>query len=328
VAEAIETAIKVQDLTKRYPNVIAVDHVNFEVYKGEFFGFLGPNGAGKTTTINMLTGVTKATSGNASILGHDVAKEPVKAKEHIGVVPDTSSVYDEMTAWSNINFSAKLHGVPKETRESRAKELLKIVDLYDRRNDRVGTFSRGIKKRLMIAAALIHRPEILFLDEPTTGLDVQSARQVRGMVRELNTQGTTIFLTTHYLEEADQCCQRIAIIDRGKIIIADTPEKLKTTAQAEQVIEVSFDHAKDAAHKLKRLRHVRDVVVAGDRFRLYVENPSETLPLIFDFAKENHMKVSSINTLKPSLEDAFVKLTGLHPEVLSVEKEQGTLTRG
>ena len=326
--KSIEAAIKVDGLTKRYPSVLAVDRISFEVYRGEFFGFLGPNGAGKTTTINMLTGVTKATSGNASISGHDVAKESVKAKEHIGVVPDASSVYDEMTAWGNIGFSAKLHSVPKEKRESRAKELLKIVGLFDRRNDRVGTFSRGMRKRLMITVALVHEPEILFLDEPTTGLDVPSAREVRGLVRELDRRGTTVFLTTHYLEEADQCCQRIAIIAKGKIVIADTPEKLKAVAQAEQVIEVSFDHAKGAADKLKRLSHVRDVVVAGDKFRLYVEDPSETLPLIFDFARENHLKVVSINTLKPTLEDAFVKLTGLRPEILSVEKEQVMLTRG
>ena len=326
--KSIEAAIKVDGLTKRYPSVLAVDRISFEVYRGEFFGFLGPNGAGKTTTINMLTGVTKATSGNAFILGHDVSKEPVKAKEHIGVVPDASSVYDEMTAWGNITFSAKLHSVPREKRESRAKELLELFGLHDRRNDRVGTFSRGMKKRLMIAAALIHEPEILFLDEPTTGLDVQSSRQVRGLVKELNREGITVFLTTHYLEEADHCCQRIAVIARGKIIVADTPEKLKTMVQAEQIVEVSFDHADDAASKLKHLTNVRDVVTAGDKLRLYVEDPSETLPLIFDFAKDNHLKVISINTLKPTLEDAFVKLTGLRPEIMAIEKEQNNLTRG
>jgi len=326
--KSIEAAIKVYDLTKRYPNILAVDRMSFEVYRGEFFGFLGPNGAGKTTTINMLTGVTKATSGNAFILGHEVTKEPVKAKEHIGVVPDASSVYDEMTAWDNINFSAKLHSVSREKRASRAKELLELFGLYDRRNDRVGTFSRGMKKRLMIAATLVHEPEILFLDEPTTGLDVQSSRQVRGLVKELNRKGTTVFLTTHYIEEADQLCQRIAIIARGKIIIADTPEKLKTMVQAEQIVEVSFDRTEDAVSKLKHLSHVRDVVTAGDKLRLYVEDPSETLPLIFDFAKENHLKVISINTLKPTLEDAFVKLTGLRPEIMAIEKEQNNLTRG
>jgi ABC-2 type transport system ATP-binding protein len=326
--KAMEIAIEVQDLTKQYPNVLAVDHIDFEVHKGEFFGFLGPNGAGKTTAINILTGVTKATSGKVSILGHNIATEPIKAKEYIGVVPDTSNLYDEMTAWANTIFCAKLHGVPKERREKRANELLEIVGLNDRRNDRVGTFSRGMKKRLMIAVALVHEPEILFLDEPTTGLDVQSAREVRGLIRELNRRGTTVFLTTHYLEEADVCCQRIAIIAKGKIIIEDTPEKLKLSTQVEQAIEVSFDHAENAAGKLKRLNHIRDVVTAGDKFRLYVDDPSETLPLVFDFAKENHLKIVSINTLKPTLEDAFVKLTGLRPEFLSIEKEQMKPNRG
>lgn len=272
--------------------------------------------------------MTKATSGNAFILGHNVAKEPVKAKEHIGVVPDISSVYDEMTAWGNIAFSAKLHSVPKEKRDGKANELLELFGLYDRRNDRVGTFSRGMKKRLMIAAALVHEPEILFLDEPTTGLDVQSSRQVRGLVKKLNREGTTVFLTTHYLEEADQCCQRIAVIDKGRIIIADTPEKLKTIGQTEHIVEVSFDHAEGVASKIKRLSHVKDVVTAGDKLRLYVEDPPETLPLIFDFAKKNHLRVISINTLKPTLEDAFVKLTGLPPEIMATEKEQSNLTRG
>jgi ABC-2 type transport system ATP-binding protein len=324
----METAIEVQDLTKRYSNVLALDNISFEVQKGEFFGFLGPNGAGKTTTINILTGVTKVTSGTASILGYNLATEPVKAKEHIGVVPDTSNLYDEMTAWTNIIFCAKLHGVPKEKRENRADELLKIVGLHDRRNDRVGTFSRGMKKRLMIAAALVHEPEILFLDEPTTGLDVQGAREVRGLIRELNKRGATVFLTTHYLEEADLCCQRIAIIAKGKIINQDTPEKLKLSTQVEQVIEVSFDHTNEVADKLKRLSHVRDVVTAGDKFRLSVDDSSETLPLIFDFAKENNLKIVSINTLKPTLEDAFVKLTGLRLEIMSIEKEQMKPNRG
>jgi ABC-2 type transport system ATP-binding protein len=324
----MEIAIKVEDLTKHYPNVLAVDHINFEVHKGEFFGFLGPNGAGKTTTINILTGVTKATSGTASILGYNLATQPVKAKEHIGVVPDTSNLYDEMTAWANIIFCAKLHGVPKDKRENKANELLELVGLYDRRNDRLGTFSRGMKKRMMIAAALVHEPGILFLDEPTTGLDVQGAREVRGLIRELNRRGTTVFLTTHYLEEADMCCQRIAIIAKGKIIIADTPEKLKLSTQAEQVIEVSFDRTEDLADKLKRLSNVRDVVTVGDKFRLSVDDSSETLQLIFVFAKENNLKLVSINTLKPTLEDAFVKLTGLRLEVMSIEKEQMKPNRG
>jgi ABC-2 type transport system ATP-binding protein len=323
-----QSAIEVSNLTKYYGKLLAVDHINFEVKSKELFGFLGPNGAGKTTTINMITGVTKPTSGAAFILGHDVTQEPVKAKEHVGVVPDVSGVYDEMTAWDNITFSAKLHGVPKEKRATCARELLELFGLYDRRNDRASTFSRGMKRRLMTTTALVHEPEILFMDEPTTGLDVQSSRQIRSLIKELNKKGTTVFLTTHYIEEADQLCQRIAIIDRGKIITVDNPEKLKTMVQVEYVIEVSFDHAEEISDKLKRLSHVKDVVTAGDKFRLYVEEPSETLPLIFHFAKKNHLKVTSVNTLKPTLEDAFVKLTGLRPEVMAIEKEHIKPARG
>jgi len=161
-----EGIIEVSDLTKYYGKFLAVDHISFKVKGKELFGFLGPNGAGKTTTINMLAGITKITSDKAYISGHDVTKEPIEVKEHIGVVPDVSGAYDEMTAWDNINFGAKLHGVTKEKRTTRARELLELFDLYDRRNDRAGTFSRGMKKRLMIATTLIHEPEIIFLDEP------------------------------------------------------------------------------------------------------------------------------------------------------------------
>ncbi len=317
----LENIISVSDLTKYYGDLLAVDHISFEVKNQELFGFLGPNGAGKTTTINMLTGITKPTSGKASIAGYDITKESIKAKELIGVVPDVSGVYDEMTAWGNINFSAKLHSVTKEKRKTRAKELLELFDLYDRRNDRVGTFSRGMKKRLMIAATLIYEPKIIFLDEPTTGLDVQSSRQIRDLMKEMNKDGTTFFLTTHYIEEADQLCQRIAIINKGKLITVDTPERLKDMVQAENIIEISFNNAADFSEKLKDLSPIKNVVRVADKFRLYVKDLSETLPLIVDFANHNHLKVTSIVSLKPTLEDAFVSLTSVRPEVMANEKE-------
>jgi ABC-2 type transport system ATP-binding protein len=316
-----ERIIEVTDLTKYYGSLLAVDRINFEVKSQELFGFLGPNGAGKTTTINMLTGISKPTSGKACIAGYDVTREPIKAKERIGVVPDVSGVYDELSAWDNITFSAKLHSVPKEKRENRAEELLELFDLYDRRNDRVDTFSRGMKKRLIIAATLVYEPEIIFLDEPTTGLDVQSSRQIRDLIKELNTKGTTFFLTTHYIEEADQLCQRIAIINKGKIITIDTPERLKKTVQAENIIEISFNKTGDFTEKLKAISRVKNVIRFADKFRLHVEETSETLPLIIDFASKNHLKVTSIVTLKPTLEDAFVDLTCLHPEIMANEKE-------
>jgi ABC-2 type transport system ATP-binding protein len=324
----LQSAIEVSNLTKYYGDLLAVDHVDFEVYRGEIFGFLGPNGAGKTTTINMLIGVTKPTSGTAIVSGFNVVKESVRAKERIGVVPDVSSLYDEMTTWDNIIFNAKLHGVPKDKRETRARELLELFGLYDRRKDRVGTFSKGMQKRLMIATALVHEPEMLFLDEATTGLDVQNARMIRNLIKKLNESGATVFLTTHYIEEADQLCQRIAIINQGKIVAVGNPEKLKTAVEKHHIIEVSFSPTKELNDKLSSLYHVSSVSRVGDKFRLHVEEPSETLPSIFDFANKNHLKVISINTLMPTLEDAFVKLTGLRPEVMATEKEQVKPTRG
>ena len=218
--------VKAQSLTKQYANVLAVDHIDLEVFEGEIFGLLGPNGAGKTTTIRMLTGQTKPTSGTATVANYDIIHEATKAKQQMGVIPDISNVYEEMSAWDNLIFAAQLYGVPKMAREKRAKDLLELFGLYERCKDRVVDFSRGMKRRLTIAAALIHKPKLLFLDEPTTGLDVQSLRMIRSLIKELNEDGVTVFLTTHYIEEADQLCQRIAIINKGKIGRASCRERV------------------------------------------------------------------------------------------------------
>jgi ABC-2 type transport system ATP-binding protein len=322
-----ESAIEVTDLTKRYDDILAVDNITFEVKKGEIFGFLGPNGAGKTTTIRLLTGLTKLTSGQATVAGHDIIHEATEAKRHFGVVPEVSNIYDEMSAWDNLIFAAQLYGVPKNERDNRAKELLESFGLYERRKDRVGNFSRGMKRRLTIAAALIHKPDILFLDEPTTGLDVQSLRMIRNLIKELNKDGVTVFLTTHYIEEADQLCQRVAIINQGKIVALDNPEKLKTSVEKHQIIEISFDKTGNLEAKLQGLSHVSKVIKVGDKYRLHVEDTSEAVPFLVDFARDNDLKVISINTLKPSLEDAFVRITGLSPEVMvagePIKKEKG-----
>jgi len=269
----------------------------------------------------LLTGVTKPSSGKVLIAGFDITKQPRKVKELIGVVPDASGVYDELTAWDNVNFIARLHCMPSDKRRIRVTELLKLFDLYERRNDRVGTFSRGLKKRLMIASALVYAPEILFLDEPTSGLDVQSCRQIRSLIKEMNMKGTTFFLTTHYIEEADRLCQRIAIINKGKIVTVDTPEKLKKMVQTEDIIEISFDSKNDLSEKLKTISHVKNVVRNAATYRLLVEGSSETLQPIVDFARQQHLKITSIVTLKPTLEDAFVSLTSEQPDVMADEKE-------
>ncbi len=316
-------AIEALGLTKSYGNLVAVDHISFEVELGEVFGFLGPNGAGKTTTAKMLTGQTRPTSGTLTVAGKNMVREPIEAKKSIGVVPENSNVYDEMSAWDNLIFAAQLYGVPKVEREKKAKELLELFGLYERRKDRAGVFSKGMKRRLTIAAGLIHKPSLLFLDEPTSGLDVQSSRMIRNLIKDLNKTGVTIFLTTHYIEEADQLCQRIAMINKGKIVALDSPERLKAAVEKHQIIDVSFDQTRNLEQKLSSLKGLEKAVQFGDKFRLHVRSTSEAVPLLGDFARENGLKIVSINTLNPSLEDVFVEMTGLSPEIMANEKEQG-----
>jgi ABC-2 type transport system ATP-binding protein len=215
--------IKVNNLTRVFNGLIAVDQVSFHVDHGEVFGFLGHNGAGKTTTVRMLTGQLKPTRGHALIDGHDVVKERVAIKPMIGVVFENQNLYERMSGRENLRFFAELHGVG----DQRVDELLEMVGLADRANDKVKIYSNGMKQRMLVARALLNQPKVLFLDEPTRGLDPTSARGIRRTIRELGEKGTTVFLTTHYMEEADQLCQRVAFISEGKIIALDTPQALK-----------------------------------------------------------------------------------------------------
>ena len=305
-------AIKAENLTKYYGNFLAVNNISFEVRQGEFFGLLGPNGAGKTTTIRMLTGLLKPTSGTAHVMGIDVVKNPVDVKAQIGVVSETANPYPEMTAWDNLMFAASLHDIQKKEQKEQAENLLKLLGIYDRRNEKVENFSKGLRKRVAIAMALIHDPPLLFLDEPTAGLDVQSARMIREFLRRLNERGTTIFLTTHYIEEADMLCDRIAIIKNGKIIALDSPENLKSAKRREKVIEVSFNrYVADVEKSIAKLSAVSRVKKRGDKIRIYTSNFPKTIQEISKFAEENNLEIVSINTLTPTLEDVFVQLTGL-----------------
>jgi len=303
-------AIIASELTRYYGDLLAVDHVSFEVQQGEIFGYLGPNGAGKTTTIKMLTGLLRPSEGTAYVRGHDILHDLRKIKRSIGIVPEVSNVYDELTAWDNLIFAAELYSVPRGERETRAKELLEEFDLYERRHTKVGGFSRGMKRRLTIAMALVHRPSILFFDEPTTALDARSAIFVRDLIGRLKDEGITIFLTTHYIEEADQLCDRVAIINEGRIVASDAPEKLKSLILGVHTIEVSFDGGSEGrASDLKAIPGCDAVVKQGDKFKLYTQEPAEVLPRLVGYAEECALKVVSLNTLKPRLEDVFLKMT-------------------
>jgi len=304
--------ISVENLTKYYGDFLAVDHISFEVRKGEFFGLLGPNGAGKTTTIRILTGLLKPTSGTVHVMGIDVVKNPVDVKKQIGIISETANPYLEMSAWENLMFAGSLHDMPKEEREKQAENLLKLLGIYARRNEKVENFSKGLRKRVTIAMALIHDPPILFLDEPTVGLDVQSARMIREFLRRLNERGTTIFLTTHYIEEADILCDRVAIIKNGKLVALDSPENLKAANKEEKIVEVSFNkHIAGIEKELAKLSTVSKTEKFGDKIRLYTSNPSVIIGEISKIAETKNLRIISINTLAPTLEDTFVKLTGL-----------------
>jgi ABC-2 type transport system ATP-binding protein len=304
--------IEAINLTKHYGELLAVDHINFEVKKSEIFGFLGPNGAGKTTTIRMLTGLTQPSDGTAKIFGHDIQNETIAAKKYMGIVPEISNVYDDLSAWDNLMFTGELYQVEKSERERRAKELLETFGLYDRRNDKAKGFSKGMKRRLTIAMGLMNNPHLLFLDEPTSGLDVQSVLIIKNVVRQLNKTGVTIFLTTHDIEEANVTCDRVAIIHKGKIAAIDTPERLKKTIQSVQSIEVAFDKvSQNIMKELESIPTVSEVRKEGDKFRLYTNDPATALSGIWEYAKANSLKPITINTLGPSLEDVFVRLTGL-----------------
>ncbi len=304
----MKNVIEVKELTKYYNDLAAVDHINVEVGEGEVFGFLGPNGAGKTTTARMLTGIIKPSSGNVSIMGLDIRQDPIKAKQIMGVVPELSNAYTDLTAWNNLQFMAELYGVPKKDAEQRAEELLTKFDLYGRKDHKVRTFSKGMKQKLIIAMSLMNDPEILFLDEPTSGLDVMSARLIRDMVLELNKEGKTIFLTTHYMEEANQLCSRVAIINHGKIAAIDAPEKLKRRIGGLVWVEVSFDMPVDV-FDFPDIPGVIDVRMSGDKLRLYTSEPGRTIYQLVDYSRSNSLEIVTLNTLTPTLEDVFIKLT-------------------
>lgn len=315
----MNNAIEVENLVKYYPSAVsgqaflAVDHINFTVKQGEIFGFLGPNGAGKTTTQRMLTTLLEPTSGKILINGHNLAKDAYPAKRVIGLVPEESCVYTELTAWDNLIFTASLYLVPRDERAGRARQLLQTFDLWEKRNVKAENFSKGMRRRLSIAMAIIHKPALLFLDEPTPGLDAQSARVIQKLIRQLNDEGTTIFLTTHQIEEANQLCNRVAIIDHGQIAAIDTPERLKIAFQRVQSIEVALQPDGQTHHEaLAALPGVTSASKMGDKWRLYTEDPSTVLPLIMAYAAEQKLHVVSLNTLAPSLEDVFLEITGGH----------------
>ncbi len=301
------TAIKAEKLKKQFGPVTAVDNVSFNVEEGEVFGFLGPNGAGKTTTIRLLTGILTPDSGNVSIKNIDMKNNPIDAKMMMGVIPEMGNVYVDLTAKQNLILAGKYYGLSKKVLEDKANELLSILELYERRNDSVRTFSKGMKQRVSIACAIIHDPNILFLDEPTEGLDVQSRRLIIKIINDMNKKGCTIFLTTHNIEEANKLCERVCIIHNGTIVAIDRPEKLKKTFDKTQSIKVSFD--KKVKKDLFKSECILKTELSGDKWVFYTKDPDKLIKYIVSLAVKKDLKIVLLSISGPSLEEAFVRLT-------------------
>ena len=299
-------AIEVDNLTKHYGKLLAVDHVSFKVKQGELFGFLGPNGAGKTTTVRMLTGIIRADAGRASILGYKAGS--LGAKQVSGVLPEMANAYTDLSGWNNLMLVAQLYGVRTGEARERGAGLLQKMGLEPRKDDLVKGYSKGMKQRLILCMALISDPQILFLDEPTSGLDVQSARLIKGLLQELNARGKTIFLTTHDMDEANQLCHRVAVINQGKIVVIDAPEKIRLATGGVHSVEVSFN-GEASIETLAKLPGVNSVRKLGDKYRLYTADPGELVVSVVNFSGVNSLKIVSLNILAPTLEDAFVALT-------------------
>jgi ABC-2 type transport system ATP-binding protein len=323
VNDVAVSAISVQGLAKRFGEVQAVADAGFEVSTGELFGFLGPNGAGKTTTINMLTGLARPDTGEIRIAGIDCTGNPKAAQHLIGVVPDESNLYPELTGFDNLCFCAALYGIPKNARETRARELLKTFGLADAAGRKFAGYSRGMKRKLTIAAGMIHDPSLLFLDEPTTGIDVASARQIRQLIAGLHRAGTTIFLTTHYIEEAERLCDRIAFIVQGGIVRIDTVADLIQPVQETHVMQLAVSNAESAL--LDKLAtafpHLAFHTPVPGLIRVEAAEPVHVGPLV-RLLEDHGVQVMEARRLRPSLEDVFVRITGIEADAMRKEKEK------
>ncbi len=297
--------IKVENLVKRFGQLVAVDNISFTVAPREIFGFLGPNGAGKTTTINILCTLSKPTSGQAIVNGYDVVRQQMQVRQSIGLVFQDPSLDERLSGLQNLHFHALAYHVPASVREQRIEQVLRMMELWDKRHSGVRTYSGGMKRRLELARGLLHYPKVLFLDEPTLGLDPQTRNRIWEYILELRQrEGTTIFLTTHYLDEADKA-DRIAIIDYGKLVAMDTPDRLKKIV-GKDIISVKTDDDEKAAEEL-RLRYQIEARRDSKGLTFEVASGEKFLPT---FIKEFGIKILSVNLRSPSLDDAFLKLTG------------------
>ncbi len=301
-------AIEIQDLSKTFGNFHAVDHLTLAVQQGEVFGLLGPNGSGKTTTINMISGLTVPTSGTVKVLGYDVRQNAREVRKILGAVPQETALYEELSAWTNMDFHADLFGIPRREKKPRINTMLELVQLADRKNSRVGTFSGGMKRRLALGRALLHDPKLVYLDEPTLGVDVQARRVIWDYILQLRSQGKTVLITTNYLEEAQALCDRLAIIDHGKLIAVDTPEHLKQTYGG-SVVELETAHTITSIDKIRALEDIKEVKQEKTHLTITTQGMSNVVPQIINIVSQEG-DIRDIAIREPNLDEIFLRLTG------------------
>ncbi|MDY0291516.1 MAG: ABC transporter ATP-binding protein [Desulfuromonadaceae bacterium] len=302
-----EIAVAVKGLGKRFGDFIAVDNVSFEVTTGEIFGFLGPNGAGKSTTIRMLCGILTPSSGTGTVAGYDVLTEAEKIKAHIGYMSQKFSLYEDLTVEENINFYSGIYRIAPEKKEARKEWVLEMAGLKEHRHSRTGILSGGWKQRLALGCAILHEPPIIFLDEPTSGVDPISRRQFWDLIYELTETGVTVFVTTHYMDEAEYC-DRIGLIYRGELIAIGSPEALKTEEMQEDILEVMCARPQDAMEELEQVDGVGSVALFGRGLHVVVEDSEAMVPKLREFLSKQGYQVERVDKIVPSMEDLFVSL--------------------
>lgn len=306
----MEFIIETHDITKKYDDFTAVDSVNLKVPKNSVYGVLGPNGAGKTTLISMLCTILHPTGGSATVNGYDIVKNPKEVRESIGIVFQSRALDDILTGREHLEMHAALYGVPKDLREKRLEEVLDLIALGSKADEFVKTYSGGMKRRLEIGRGLIHHPKVLFLDEPTLGLDPQTRESIWEYIQKLNQEeNVTVLMTTHYMEEADKLCDEVAIINRGNIITADSPSNLKRELKSD-TITIRVDKLEEFMEKARTLDYIKEIFEVDSEIKIMVERGDYLVPEIVNFANKNDIFVNSIELEHPNLEDVFLKYTG------------------
>jgi len=301
-------AVVIEDLVKEFGDFVAVDHISLRTRKGEVFGFLGPNGAGKSTTIRMLCGLLKPTSGRAQVAGFDVGRKPEAVRQNIGYMSQKFSLYNDLKVIENIRLFAGLYSVPSSVLKERMEWALQMANLKGRENLIVGTLPGGWKQRLALGCAVLHKPPVIFLDEPTSGVDPISRRQFWDLIHKMAEEGVTVFVTTHYMEEAEYC-NRLALIFRGKIVALGTPSELKQKSMKGELLLVECDPLGPAVEALQSAPGVMDAAVFGNALHLVVENANTATPQLRDYLATRQVRVQNIEKIRPTLEDVFVSLT-------------------